>query len=266
MKKLKFTLRFFNYNRMHNQFEYIVQCTNYNGAFNQPQMTPFTIGVSKDFSIFNKISNSLNSSSSVEYLVSSITDEKGRKSFESAFWKAIKEGFKNIDKACFDFKINQSLNDSSVFTFDECESIFTKYSKKVNGAPYSKTFSTDLGAVIAEAKFCWFNKLLDMGEGIEAATQLNVDQLYDEEDQKTLYYIEFDHNGHWYDATTWSSDDEAEAFFTVDYDKYIKCVDQLKTDIGMQFDPEWESIYTLDGEVVTRNEYLNQRNQEKDED
>lgn len=260
MKILKFKARFFNYNKMHDQFEYVVQCISYNGAYDQPDITPFTVVVSKDFQNFNKISDSLHVASSVEYLVSKITDEKGRKSFAVAFYEAMKEGFENIERAAFDFEISQSLTDSSKFTFVQATTPFVKYTKQVNGSPYTKKFSTDLGAVVADAKFYWINDYLDMGEDVEAATQLNVDQLWDEEDNQTLYYIEFEREGRWYDATTWESGEQAEAYFTPSYSHYAKLIDDLKKDISMLFDSEWESIYTLDGEFLSREQYENRSN------
>lgn len=254
MKTLKFTARFFNYNKLHDQFEYIVQCTGFNGAYSTPKMTPFTIGVSRDFERFGKISDSLDSSSSVEYVVSSITDEKGRKAFESAFWQAIKDGFENVDRSGFNFEISQSMTDASSFTFQKTTSPFNRYTKTVNGSPYIKKFSTDLGAVVADAKFCWFNNL-DLNEDLEEATQLNVDQLWDEEEEQTFFAIEFEREGHWYDATTWESGDDAKAYFTPNYPTYSKLIDSLKSDIAMLFDPQWESVYTLDDEILNRQDY-----------
>ena len=257
MKTLKFTVRFFNYNKLHDQHEFVVQCTGYNGAFNQPSTSPFKIGVNDNFTKFGKISCYESTVSDVGSIVANLTDQTGRKNFENSFFEAISHGFENHETKGFDFEIKQNLEDASDFKFIASTSPCANYIKPVNGVPFKKLFSTDLGAVIAAAKLKYFDDFNFDEECFSEPTQLNVDVMFDEQIQKTLYYIELNTAGNWYDATTWLSGDDVKPFFSQSMQEYSEAVKQLKSDIDRLYEPEWETVYTSEGEFLSRQDYDN---------
>lgn len=249
MKTLKFTARFFNHNNYHDQDEYLVQCVSYNGAFNKPAMCEFTIGAWDNHTKFGKISNSLDTYSDVQYIVSRITDEAGRQNFKKAFWEAIAHGFAEENHAGFDFEITQSMTDSSDFKFSKVVAVTVGYYKKVNGGNFHKVFANDILTAVSVAKLDFFD---NADEESEIPTQLNVAKLWDEQDQKTLFYVEFDRAGNWYDATTWLSNDDVKPFFSSHAGTVLDACKSLQQDVDTHFDKDWEEVYTADGEYTSR--------------
>lgn len=251
MKNFKFKARYFNYNSLHDQHEYMVSFTGVDATFKRINKTPFIVAFSSDFSVVNKVSEPFNPYPDFDFIVASVTDDTGCKTFISAFKTALLAGVAEEDKAAFNFTL--SYNNKSEFKFVEIKKACTGYYKNVNGSNYRKLFSTDLDAALAVAKLDWWNSQSEDTKS-ELPTQLNVDVIYDEEDKKELYLIELDYEGQWYDATTWESgpDVQNKYYSRTDIDVYL---DDLNTSIRMNFEDEWKSFYALDGEFYNYVEY-----------
>ena len=262
MKTLKFTARFFNHNNLHDQDEYLVQCVGYNGAYNKPSMSAFMIAAWDNRTKFGKISDSLDTSSDVQYLVSRITDESGRKNFKNAFWEAIQAGFENENQAGFDFEITQSMTDSSNFKFSQTKAVTQAYYKELNGGNFHKVFSNDILTAVSVAKLDYFDNAT---EESETPTQLNVARLWDEEDKKTLFYVEFDEESNWYDATTWLSGNDVKPFFSSHVSNVLEACAKLQEDVNRNFDTEWEEIYTAKGEFFNSRQNMEEKQKNQSE-
>lgn len=255
MNKLVLSVRFHSYNVNQEQYEYLVQCIRYTGCENAASNVVVKVATNGDRTEIGKVL----SSDSVQNIVAPITDEQGCKNFEQAFLQGMKEGFEN-SHAAFNININQSELNPSEFTFDEVYSACVRYTKPVDGAPYKKIFSADLSVAVAHEKLKWLES-----NDWQPATQLNIDRLWDEEDDLTLYSVEFDNDGHWYDATTWESGDDVLPYFTLDREEYVDLIKKLAKDIDFNFDSDWETVYTKDGKYMSRLDYEAQKEeQEKD--
>lgn len=255
MNKLVLSVRFHSYNVIQEQYEYLVQCIRYTGCENAASNVVVKVATNGDRTEIGKVL----SSDSVQNIVAPITDEQGCKNFEQAFLQGMKEGFEN-SHAAFNININQSELNPSEFIFDEIDFLFVRYTKPVNDNPCSKFFSADVSAAVAYEKLYWLKN-----NDWKPATQLNVDRFWDEEDDLTLYSIEFDYEGHWRDASTWESGDDVLPYFTLDREEYVDLMKKLAKDIDFNFDSDWETVYTKDGKYMSRLDYEAQKEeQEKD--
>lgn len=241
MKKLKFKVRFFTHNRLHNQFEYAVQCVNATALKVYPGV--FFIGKDQNSNKVGFIHTTTVNLQALEYAVVGLTDEPGRKKFAATFLATLEELFDGKYDAAFDFELTYQ-NDEFEHTSDDTP--LYRYNKTVNGGETTKVFANDWESAFSAAKYEWIKaQALDEWED---ATQVNASILEDREDGVERYYVEFDQSGRWWDGTTWLSDDDVKPFFSPHYETYIAAVKGVGADVDSWYDQDWKEIYTEDGE------------------
>lgn len=233
--ELKFKFRFFKGLVDPKQYVFMLESAS--------MPTPLLIEVNTDFTLQDIYSAETNPVADLSEIAGLLSCQNGSK-LKDTIIKAIESGFENHRVYGFDFTIRHTLG-CDEFELIEVNSPFTQYTKNVNSYPYEKVFSHDLGAVIAEAKFVAFEN-----EESWIATQLNVDVLFDEQDQIERYYIELENKGRWYDATTFESDDDVAKYFSDSPVEVLEAIKNLSYFISMNFEQEWKSIYTEDGEYL----------------